>query len=97
VIIPPPRRPTGAVVRSHGWYDLPPFSFDAAAGELGVTADLGRGPAEVRFRGGPGDVEVESNSTVPPDQLRALATRVFSLDVDLGAFAELASGDPDLS
>jgi 3-methyladenine DNA glycosylase/8-oxoguanine DNA glycosylase len=85
------------VVRSHGWYDLPPFLYDAAAGELRVIADLGRGPAEVRFRGGPGGVEVESNSTVRPDRLRDLAVRVFSLDVDLGAFAKSAAADPDLS
>lgn len=87
----------GAVVRSHGWYDLPPFIYDAAAGVLEVTADLGRGPATARFRGVDGGVEVDSNRGLPPDRLRAVTARVFSLDVDLGAFAELASGDPDLS
>jgi 3-methyladenine DNA glycosylase/8-oxoguanine DNA glycosylase len=32
--IPVGRFDLGLVVRSHGWYDLPPFSWDAAAGRL---------------------------------------------------------------
>jgi N-glycosylase/DNA lyase len=85
------------VVRSHGWYDLPPFSFDAAAGELSVMADLGSGPVEARFRGTGKGIEAESTPSSPPERLSALTRRVFSLEVDLAAFAELAAGDVDLS
>jgi len=86
-----------AVVRSHGWYDLPPFSYDAASGVLQVTANPGSGPARVRFRQVEGGLEVASIPTLAPDSLRALTSRIFSLDVDLGAFGEAASADPDLS
>jgi 3-methyladenine DNA glycosylase/8-oxoguanine DNA glycosylase len=85
------------VVRSHGWYDLPPFSYDGAAGVLRVVANPGSGPAEVRFRGVERGLEVASDTSSPPERLRAVAARIFSLDVDLGAFVEVASADPDLS
>jgi len=87
----------GAVVRSHGWYDLPPFAYDAAARELRLTADLGSGPIAVRFRGVPGGVEGESSPAASAPSLRALAERVFGLRVDLTSFVRLASGDPELS
>jgi N-glycosylase/DNA lyase len=85
------------VVRSHGWYDLPPFRRDAATGELSVMADLGSGPVEARFRGTGKGIEAESTPSSTPGRLSALTRRIFSLDVDLGAFAELAAGDADLS
>jgi len=85
------------VVRSHGWYDLPPFSCDGVSGILRVTANLGSGPHEMRFRGVDGGVEVEAIPTLAPASFRALTARIFSLDVDLGAFVEAATADPDLS
>lgn len=44
----------------------------------------------VRFR--PGELTVRSSPRLP--RLRSLVTRMFDLDADLGAFHELASGDP---
>jgi len=87
----------GAVVRSHGWYDLPPFSYDAGSGVLQVTANPGSGPARVRFHPVDGGLEVASIPTLAPASLRALTSRIFSLDVDLGAFLDVASADSDLS
>jgi N-glycosylase/DNA lyase len=98
ILIPAPDPFTfGAVVRSHGWYDLPPFAHDAGAGTLEVIADSGRGPARLRFRAVEGGVGVESSPALSADRLSDAATRVFSLGVDLGAFAELAAEDADLT
>jgi len=77
------------VVRSHGWYDLPPFTYDAASGVLRVTANSGRGAAELKFRGVDGGIEVASVPTLAPAAVRALTSRIFSLDVDLGEVASL--------
>jgi len=87
----------GGVVRSHGWYDLPPFTYDAASGVLQVTANSGRGAAELKFRGVDGGLEVAAMPTLAPASVRALTSRIFSLDVDLVAFVEVACADPDLS
>jgi len=87
----------GAVVRSHGWYDLAPFVHDVRTGALEVIVDSGRGPARVRFHGVQGGLVVESTPALPADQMREVTARVFSLDADLGAFAELAAQDADLS
>jgi AraC family transcriptional regulator of adaptative response / DNA-3-methyladenine glycosylase II len=46
----------------------------------------------VRFQ--PGELTVRSSPRLPPGELRRLVTRMFDLDVDLGAFHALASGDP---
>lgn len=85
------------MVRSHGWYDLPPFFYDAAGGELRTVADMGSGPSEVRFRRAGEGLESETSGATAPERLRGVAARIFSLDVDLGAFVERARSDPDLS
>lgn len=46
----------------------------------------------VRFR--PGELAVRSSPRLGPAKLRRLVTRMFDLDVDLGAFHALAAGDP---
>jgi hypothetical protein len=38
------------VVRSHGWYDLPPFSWDAGTGRLAFVFLEGERPVAVRIR-----------------------------------------------
>src|SRR5437899_1021722 len=46
----PARFSFDAIVRSHGWYDLPPFAYDEARGILSTTAVSARGaPALLRF------------------------------------------------
>ncbi len=84
------------VVRSHGWYDLPPFRFDAEDRSLALTvAGAGRS-AQIRFREADGEIEVEGPA-FSADERRAAAARVFSLGVDLRPFVASAAEDPDLS
>ncbi|HEX4440840.1 MAG TPA: Fe-S cluster assembly protein HesB [Thermoanaerobaculia bacterium] len=71
-----------AVVRSHGWYDLPPFSYDRGAGVLSTRVD--GVPASFRVRGG--RLLAQADGRVSPARLRAAARRIFSLDLDLSAF-----------
>jgi N-glycosylase/DNA lyase len=84
-------------VRSHGWYDLPPFSYDPTAGVLEATIEgPGRGAvAEVTFRAAGGRL-VAAGAGLASGELRRLAVRVFSLDVDLSTFAETVE-DPALA
>jgi 3-methyladenine DNA glycosylase/8-oxoguanine DNA glycosylase len=86
----PPGFSFDRVVRSHGWYDLPPFSYDASRGVLSTSVAKGRGAASVSFRAAGGRLEARSDA-LDRERLRAVARRVFSLDVDLSAFA------PDLA
>jgi N-glycosylase/DNA lyase len=86
------------VVRSHGWYDLPPFRYDVEKGELRLTALTNGRPAAFRFRRAKDGIAAEiSPEAASGDCLRATATRVFSLGVDLRPFLDRASGDPALA
>jgi N-glycosylase/DNA lyase len=80
-----------AVVRSHGWYDLPPFSYDREAGILRTSVD--GTPASFRARGSRLVADAKG-SLLPPARLRAAARRIFSLDVELSAFDAALAGDP---
>lgn len=51
-------------------------------------------PVTLAVRFLPGELTVRSSPRLPPTALRRLVTRVFDLDVDLGAFHALASSDP---
>jgi len=85
------------VVRSHGWYDLPPFHYDPKGRALTVTVSAPAGGTSIRFRDAEHGIEVDGGSADPEAALRAIAQRVFSLDVDLTGFAAAAAADPDLS
>jgi N-glycosylase/DNA lyase len=87
----PPGFSFDAVVRSHGWYDLPPFSYDAERGEL----TTGAGPAAWTFRVRDGRLEVSGQGGDAPS-VRAMTRRVFSLDVELSAFDAALAGEPAL-
>ncbi len=89
-----------AVVRSHGWYDLPPFRYDRDAAVLetavaGADAD-GRAAVSVRFEAKDGVLNA-SGRGLSRTALSALAARVFSLDVDLAASARALAADPPLA
>jgi 3-methyladenine DNA glycosylase/8-oxoguanine DNA glycosylase len=88
----PPHFSFDAVVRSHGWYDLPPFSYDRAAGVLGTRVD----GVAVSFRVRAERLVMEAEGAISPARLKAAARRVFSLDVELSAFDGSLSGDPAL-
>jgi N-glycosylase/DNA lyase len=81
-----------AVVRSHGWYDLPPFSYDRAAGVLTTRVD----GVSVSFRERGGRLVIQADGSLPAARLRSAARRVFSLDVELSAFDGALAGDPSL-
>lgn len=76
-------------MRSHGWYDLPPFSYDRASAilETAVEAEVPSGgtarAAAVSFRAR--GENLEARGDLPAADLRALARRVFSLDRDLSS------------
>jgi N-glycosylase/DNA lyase len=89
----PPDFSFDAVVRSHGWYDLPPFSYDAAKSCLSVVV---AGPATVSFRVREGRLEASGGASNRA-ALEGLARRVFSLDVDVAAFVAMLGDKPELS
>ena len=96
------------VVRSHGWYDLPPFSYQREEGVLRTSFECGsltpslsrkerkKGAASLAFRVGGGRLEAESNC-LDKVSLLSIARRVFALDVDLDRFARSVAGDPVLA
>lgn len=79
-----------AVVRSHGWYDLPPFAYDRDGGVLAIEGP----PGATTFRASPGRLEVSGPG--PRRELSRLARRVFSLDVELDGFGAMLQGEPEL-
>jgi 3-methyladenine DNA glycosylase/8-oxoguanine DNA glycosylase len=89
----PPRFSFDAVVRSHGWYDLPPFRYEP---EGGGTLSTVLGSGEVSFRKRGGVLLASSSAGLDRAALRAAAVRVFSLDLDLSAFDGALEGEPDL-
>jgi len=95
VEVPPPFS-FDTVVRSHGWYDLPPFDYDAPAGVLRVRVRARGAAAALQFRASPNGIAAESRG-VPARELRAAASRIFSLGVDLRSFLARAADDPDLA
>ena len=85
------------VVRSHGWYDLPPFSYDRGKGVLTTSVESHASPgeaaaAEITFRQRGDRLEAESEA-LDRRALAAIARRVFSLDVDLEVFARTIAGE----
>jgi len=83
-----------AVVRSHGWYDLPPFAYDAGRGVLTTSAAAAGRAVPLRFRARNGSLE--ASGALPAPALKAIASRVFSLDLDLSSFDASLSGEPAL-
>ncbi len=81
-----------AVVRSHGWYDLPPYSYDA---EQGTLTTVGAGAAVWTFRARDGHLEIAGSGGSAPS-VRAMARRIFSLDVELSAFDAALIDEPAL-
>jgi 3-methyladenine DNA glycosylase/8-oxoguanine DNA glycosylase len=87
-----------AVVRSHGWYDLPPFRYDRPTGVLETRVGSAGVAAPIRFEvDARGNVLVVAGRGLSGRALTALAVRVFALDVDLEASAISLSADPALA
>jgi len=86
----PPGFSFDATVRSHGWYDLPPLSYDRETGVLRTLVASPSGASSVSFRARDGRLEARGSS-LPARELSALARRVFSLDLDFSSDSELRS------
>src|SRR5215471_8433584 len=91
----PPNFHFDAVVRSHGWYDLPPFSYDSKAGTLSTSVARGSRAVEITFRQVGDKLEVSSEG-LDPRTASGIAKRVFSLDSDLESFVSSISEEPSL-
>jgi N-glycosylase/DNA lyase len=91
----PPSFSFDAVVRSHGWYDLPPFTYDRAAGTLETIVGTAGRAVRVRIVNASDELEVAGN--LGRGALAALARRVLSLDLDLSGFAASVAGEETLA
>lgn len=86
-----------AAVRSHGWYDLPPFAYDRGRQSLTSAIGIGSRAATVAFRPRTGRLEASTADPLPPAVLRRVARRVFSLDLDLAPAVSRMGEDPVLT
>lgn len=90
--------PTGFVLervaRSHGWYDLPPFSWDGT--RLATAAHIGGAPHDLSIAAGDGNVVVTSSSASKP-LVSAIAATMLRLDEDLTPLYALTDGDARLA
>jgi 3-methyladenine DNA glycosylase/8-oxoguanine DNA glycosylase len=75
-------------VRSHGWYDLPPFSYDRERAVLTTPS--------ASFSVSSGELVAESG-VLAAAALTKTARRIFSFDLDFTAFAASVQGEPDLA
>jgi N-glycosylase/DNA lyase len=82
----------GLVVKSHGWYDLPPFEWDAEKKTLGFVFLEGEEPVRVvvaqRARG------LVATATALAPSARRVLERVLNLKADLASFHSTCAGDP---
>jgi N-glycosylase/DNA lyase len=96
-----------AVVRSHGWYGLPPFEYDREGGVLRTHVDVGplttalsRGErekaAEIWFSVRNGTLEARADG-LDARALRAVTRRVFSLDLDFARAHESLAAVPEIA
>jgi N-glycosylase/DNA lyase len=119
----PSRFSFDAVVRSHGWYDLPPFEYDREVGVLKTVVPISpltptlsprrgergigglegarrgereRWAAHVTFSVRSGKVEARAEG-LEASELRAIARRVFSLDLDLADAEQSFAHEPVLA
>ena len=83
-------------MRSHGWYDLPPFAYDREAGILETFVDASGTAARATFRVRDGKLVADSED-LDANALKRIARRVFSLDIDLEEFAREVAGEPELA
>ena len=86
--IPAPGLDLDLVVRSHGWYDLPPFAWDEGARKLKFVFLDGGVPVSVAVRECGGGVEVRVPAATRAAVRRAVR-RVLDLDADLAPFHAL--------
>jgi 3-methyladenine DNA glycosylase/8-oxoguanine DNA glycosylase len=90
-----------ATARSHGWWQLLPFGWDACAEMLTRIERLSTGRVvEIRMREYGDGVSVEGVDGLSDAERQEVADRVawmLQLDLDLGAFYALAQDEPRLA
>jgi 3-methyladenine DNA glycosylase/8-oxoguanine DNA glycosylase len=89
------------VVRSHGWYGLPPFAYDREAGILRTSVETDASAercraVEIRFRARPGKLEASADG-IDVRKLRDLTRRVFSLELDFARAHESLAAVPEIA
>ena len=87
------------VARSHGWYDLPPFAWDAARGELRAVARAGGRVHDLAIVQPRGALVVTTSATRAADEraLGATVAAMLRLDEDLAPLYALTDGDERLA
>jgi len=91
-------------VRSHAWYNLAPVSYDRERGVLRTHVaaphpdplPAGGEAHELTFRVRGGKLEARSEG-LDPSRLRAIARRVFSLDLDFADASRSFAAEPTLA
>ncbi len=89
-----------AVVRSHGWVQMAPFSFDQAGGVISYVARLESGRVlELRLQADPAGVRLETGGldASEKNELECMVTWMLALDQDLSAFYTAARQEPKLA
>jgi 3-methyladenine DNA glycosylase/8-oxoguanine DNA glycosylase len=92
-----------ATVRSHGWWQLPPFAWDEEHGILRRTEHLGEAVVELELRQAAADaieLGAESERPLSAAEWNELARRsrwMLAVDQDLGEFYELCRSEPRLA
>ena len=91
-IATPPGFAFEPTVRSHGWYLLAPFRWDAGSRTLHRTELLGDHAIDLRIASARGALEVESGRSLAKHEaeLAKKLTRMFQLYLDASEFAALA-------
>ncbi len=99
-----PAMDLGLVVRSHGWYDLSPFEWDAKRKILGFVFLEGKCPVQVavqeRARGLVATAvpslpfKASLSSNISRRAVGRVLERVLDLRADLSSFHSLCAGDP---
>jgi 3-methyladenine DNA glycosylase/8-oxoguanine DNA glycosylase len=92
----------GLVVRSHGWYDLPSFEWDAAKKTLGLIFLEGEHPVQVVVAERANGLVVNATALAPSARaskgelrsVRRVVSRVLDLRADLSSFHSTCAGDP---
>jgi 3-methyladenine DNA glycosylase/8-oxoguanine DNA glycosylase len=88
-------------VRSHGWYQMPPFDYDEEAGLLEYVIRLETGKVlEIQVREASGGVSVETTSKLTRAETGELTEAVnwmLGLDMDFSAFYAAARKEPKLA
>jgi len=92
----------GLVVRSHGWYDLPPFEWDAKEKNLKLVFLEGEIPVRVEVAERPGGLVAQARAIAPSarasdissDAVLRVLERVLDLKANLSSFHSICAADP---